>query len=139
MHAAEVVRGFFERVRSGANPDEAHRYMADRVLAHQVTAENETTVERSPAEYAAHVREMQDAFGPFRLVVEELIAQDDRVYVRWRQIGNHVGAAEGFQPTGKPVIEIASAVYRVADGKIAEYWMQIDREGIRVQLERNAQ
>ncbi|MBJ7988184.1 ester cyclase, partial [Bacillus cereus] len=28
-------------------------------------------------------------------------------------------------------------VYRVEDGKIAEYWIQIDRSGIQNQLERN--
>ncbi|NBD24194.1 ester cyclase [Paenibacillus glycinis] len=139
MSAADAVRGFFEQVRSGLNPDAAHLFMAERVLAHQVTSENEVTVERSPADYAAHVREMQEVYGPFAIVVEELIAQDDRVYVRWRQTGSHVGETDGFAPTGKPVVEIASAVYRVADGKIAEYWIQIDRQGIRTQLERNAE
>lgn len=45
---------------------------------------------------------------------------------------------DGFAPTGKPVIEIASAVYRIENDKIVEYWIQIDREGIRKQLEKNA-
>ncbi|SFI78738.1 SnoaL-like polyketide cyclase [Paenibacillus sp. UNC496MF] len=139
MNPIGVVRGFFEQVRSGRNPDAAAAFMAERVLARQVTAERETTVERSPADYAAHVREMKDAYGEFDLAVEELIAQGDRVYARWRQTGAHIGEVDGFAPTGKPVVELASAVYRVADGKIAEYWIQIDREGIRRQLERNAE
>jgi len=134
----EVVSQFFEKVRSGLEPDTAHQYMAEQVLAHQMTAENVTTVHRTPGNYADHVREMIEAYGTFTLEVQEMISQEDRVYVRWKQTGTHVGQVDGFAPTGKPIIEIASAVYRVDQGKIVEYWIQIDREGIRVQLERNA-
>ncbi|GLX66108.1 ester cyclase [Paenibacillus glycanilyticus] len=137
MNAADIVEQFFKRVRSGIEPDAAHEYMAARVAAHQVTAENETTVERSPDNYAEHVREMTRAYGAFLLQIEELLSSEDRVYVRWKQTGTHVGEVDGFAPTGKPVIEIASAVYRIEDGKIVEYWIQIDREGIRRQLENN--
>lgn len=138
MTSLEVIRLFFEEVRSGRNPDKALELMTDVVLAHQVKSEAPTTVERSPQNYADHVREMQAEWGNFELEIEEMLAQDDRVYVRWKQIGKHVGVADGFAPTGLPIIEIASAVYRLENGKIAEYWIQIDRAGIRAQLERNA-
>ncbi|NOU94423.1 ester cyclase [Paenibacillus sp. LMG 31456] len=139
MTTAEVVRQFFEKVRSGIEPDAAHNLMAKRVLAHQITAENEVTVERFPDNYADHVREMIEAYGTFSLNIEEFLVQDDRVYVRWKQVGVHIGEVDGFSPTSKPIVEIASAVYRVENDKIVEYWIQIDREGIRVQLERNAE
>ncbi|MCU6712126.1 ester cyclase [Paenibacillus sp. J5C_2022] len=137
MPAEKVVREFFEKVRSGQDPDAAHRLMADRVLAHQITSEDEVTVERSPVDYADHVREMLNVYGAFSIAINELLVQDDRVYVRWKQSGVHVGEVDGFLPTHKPVVQIASAVYRVENEKIAEYWIQIDREGIRIQLERN--
>lgn len=135
---SEIVRQFFEKVRSGLAPDSANLYMAEQVLAHQMTAENETTVRRTPANYADHVREMIAAYGDFHLEVQELIAQDDRVYVRWKQTGTHIGEVDGFPPTGQTIIEIASAVYRIENERIVEYWIQIDREGIRLQLQRNA-
>lgn len=137
MIPAEVVRYFFEKVRSGRELDAVHSLMADRVLAHQITSENEVTVERTPSSYADHVREMIEAYGLFTLSIQELLAQDDRVYVRWKQVGSHIGEVDGVSATGKPIVEIASAVYRVENSKIVEYWIQIDREGIRVQLERN--
>ncbi|MEW9698775.1 ester cyclase [Paenibacillus sp. SI8] len=133
----DIVRHFFEKVRSGLEPDTAKNYMADQVLAHQVTSEQETTVHRTPANYADHVREMLEAYGSFKLDIQEWIAQNDRVYVRWKQTGTHQGEIDGFAPTGKTIVEIASAVYRVDQGKIVEYWIQIDRAGIRAQLERN--
>ncbi|MEC0229058.1 ester cyclase [Paenibacillus alba] len=132
-----IIQQFFQDVRSGLQPDAAHLYMAEQVLAHQITSEEETTVHRTPANYADHVREMLAAYGAFKLEIQELLAQEDRVYVRWKQTGTHIGNVDGFAPTGKTIIEIASAVYRLENERIVEYWIQIDREGIRLQLQRN--
>ncbi|WP_339258893.1 ester cyclase [Paenibacillus sp. FSL R5-0713] len=137
MTTEQIVRSFFEEVRSGRNPDYASTVMAEQVLAHQVISEEEVTVTRTPSDYADHVREMIEAYGDFSLEIQELLTQGDKVYVRWKQIGNHVGDVDGYTPTNLPVIEIASAVYRVANERIAEYWIQIDRLGIEKQLERN--
>jgi predicted ester cyclase len=131
-----TVRQFMEVVRSGRDPDAASRYFAPVVQAHQVTSEGETTVARTPAEYAGHVRSFKEAFGDYRFDIEELIAQGDRVYVRWRQQGSHRGSIGGELPTEAPLTEIGSAVYRVAGGRIVEYWIQLDRKGLEVQLER---
>lgn len=137
MTPEQIVRAFFEEVRSGRNLDYADTLMAEQVLAHQVVSEEEVTVNRTPSEYADHVREMIQAYGEFSLEIQELIAQGDKVYVRWRQEGIHIGEVDGYAPTHRPVIEIASAVYRVENERIAEYWIQIDRLGIEKQLERN--
>ena len=133
-----TVRQFMEVVRSGRDPDAAANYFAPVVQAHQVTSEGESTVVRTPAEYAGHVRGFKEAFGDYRFDVEELIAQGDRVYVRWRQQGIHRGSIDDEAPTGAPLTEIGSAVYRVVDGRIVEYWIQLDRKGLEVQLERAA-
>jgi predicted ester cyclase len=45
---------------------------------------------------------------------------------------------DGYAVTGKPLVEVASAVYRVERGRIAEYWIQIDRFGMVEQLRRAA-
>lgn len=132
-----VVRKFFEEIRSGKNLHLAPQFMAEKVIAHQVQAENEICIERSSAEYASHVQEMLEAYGRFTVDIQEFISQQNRVYVRWKQTGTHIGEVDGFEPTGLPVIELASAVYRVEDGRIVEYWIQIDRAGIIAQFERN--
>lgn len=43
----------------------------------------------------------------------------------------------GNNPDYAVIIEIASAVYRIDNEKISEYWIQIDRAGIEKQLESN--
>jgi len=137
MTPEQIVKKFFEEVRSGNNPDYATELMADQVLAHQVTSEEELTVTRTPKDYADHVKEMVETYGDFSLEIQEFMVQGNKVYVRWKQVGTHVGEVDGYQPTNLPVIEIASAVYRIEEEKIAEYWIQIDRAGIENQLKRN--
>ncbi|MEU1839535.1 ester cyclase [Micromonospora chersina] len=129
-----VVRDFLRVVRSGADPSRADRLMAPTVVAHQVQAEDPATITRTPREYAEHVEEMLAAYGPFRLEIDELFGSGDKVYARWTQNGVHVGDVDGIAPTGRPVTQVTSCVYRVADGRIAEYWIQIDRWGLRAQL-----
>ncbi|SMB83441.1 ester cyclase [Deinococcus hopiensis] len=133
----EIVQQFLNEVRSGQAPDRVHDLMAPRVLAHQVVSEAPNTVERSPANYAEHIRAFLSVCGAFRFEVTELVVKEDRAYARWRQVGQHEGEVDGFAATGKPVVEVASAVYRVEDGRIVEYWIQVDREGMRRQLESN--
>jgi predicted ester cyclase len=135
---ARVVQGFLDVVRSGRQPGAVARYFAPQVRAHQVTSEGEATVVRTPAEYAAHVMEFITLFGPFDFQVIERLADGDRVYVRWRQRGRHLGSINGERPTGEPLTEISSAVYRVENGRIVEYWIQTDRKGLDVQLARLA-
>ena len=137
MTPEQIVKKFFEEVRSGNNPDYATELMADQVLAHQAISEEESTVLRTPTDYADHVKEMVEAYGDFSLEIQEFMVQGNKVYVRWKQVGTHVGEVDGFQPTSLPVIEIASAVYRIEEEKIVEYWIQIDRAGIEKQLNRN--
>ncbi|MFH8471813.1 ester cyclase [Streptomyces sp. NPDC018000] len=136
--AKDTVRQFLLQVRSGRRPDWADRFMAGHVLAHQVVSETPMVVERTPQQYAEHVQEMLDAYGTFELTVDELIAEGDRVYARWTQIGRHVGPIDHHAPTGAEVTAVTSAVYRIEDGLIVEYWIQIDRQGIAAQLEKAA-
>ncbi|MFD8010765.1 ester cyclase [Streptomyces sp. NPDC058955] len=138
INAKDTVREFLLQVRSGLHPDRAGRFMAGRVQAHQVVSEAPVVVERTPQQYTEHVQEMLDAYGAFTLTVDELIAEGDRVYARWTQTGHHVGAVDHHPPTGAQITATTSAVYRVEDGLIVEYWIQIDRQGITAQLEQAA-
>jgi predicted ester cyclase len=132
-----IIRLFLEQVRSGKQPDNAILFMADSILAHQMNAEEQTTVKRTPKNYADHVREFLKMYGNFTFEITELIADGDKVYARWRQTGKHLTEIDGYAPTGKPITEIASCVYRLENGKIIEYWIQIDRLGFDKQFQQN--
>ncbi len=132
-----IIRAFLETVRSGKSPDDAKQYMADSILAHQLNVENETTVKRTPENYASHIKEFLKMYGQFSFEIKEILADGDKVYARWIQKGKHISDIDGYLPTGKPINEIASSVYRLQNGKIVEYWIQIDRLGFEKQLQNN--
>lgn len=139
MSAKEIVRQFVTRVRGGLAPQEAALYLAPEVRANQlVSAQPGEVVMRTPANYQQHVEEFLAMFGNFRFELEELLADGDKVYARWRQYGHHLAKIDGFAPTGLPLITVGSAVYRVEDGKIAEYWIQQENSGLLAQLQANA-
>ena len=126
----EIVRQFLETVRSGKEPENTTKFMADTIYAHQMNAEEQTTVKRIPKNYTEHVKEFLKMYGNYSFEITELITDGDRVYARWIQKGKHLA-------TGKPLTETASCVYRLENGKIVEYWIQIDRLGFEKQLQQN--
>ncbi|WP_025133091.1 ester cyclase [Leucobacter sp. PH1c] len=130
----DTVTAFLETVRSGREPERAGEFLAPSVRAHQVRAAARETIDRSPANYTEHVAEMVDMFGAFEFSVDELLVDGDRAYARWIQRGAHVGDIDGHAPTGKQIETVGSAVYRVADGLIVEYWIQQDAAGLAAQL-----
>lgn len=118
-----VVLEFLNEVRSGKNPLSANKYMAAEVTANQVVSEDTHVIVRTPAQYAEHVLEMKAEYGAFTFEIDEVIAEGDKVFARWTQIGNGIR-------------ECASCVYRIESGLIAEYWIQIDRLGLQIQKNR---
>lgn len=137
-HQSEkIVRGFLQAVRSGNEPDSAAEFMADTVLAHQLNSENPEMIKRTPQNYAGHIREFLTLYGKYEFEITDLIANSDKVYVRWKQVGKHLADIDQYKATGLPLTEIGSAVYRIQNGKIAEYWIQLDRQGLELQLQQN--
>ncbi|MGF1704073.1 ester cyclase [Photobacterium makurazakiensis] len=139
MSVEEVVRGFIEQVRSGKNPNLVSQYLAPVVVAHQVVSGVSEAIERTPENYRRHVEEFLEAYGNFDLSIEEFLIQDQKVYVRWRQDGQHEGVIYGYEPTGLKLSTVGSAVYRVSENQIVEYWIQQENQGLREQLEANVE
>lgn len=67
-------------------------------------------------------------------VIEEIIAEGDRVCMRWRLQGTHEGHFFGIAPTGKKIDIWEFGVFRLADGKITEGWFMADEIGVLRQL-----
>ena len=79
------------------------------------------------------VRMIVDAFGQ-RFTVEDVIAEGDRVVVRWTGSGTHVGEFMGIPPTGRPFTISGIDIYRIADGTMVEHWHVVDQLALLGQL-----
>jgi predicted ester cyclase len=137
QQSEKIVRSFLQIVRSGKVPERAAGFMADTVIAHQMNSEKPGIIKRTPQNYTDHVKEFLALYGPYTFEITELIANNDKVYARWKQTGKHLADIGQYKATRLPLIEIGSAVYRINNGKIVEYWVQIDREGFDLQLQQN--
>jgi steroid delta-isomerase-like uncharacterized protein len=66
--------------------------------------------------------------------IEELVAEGDKVAVRWTVQGTHQGELLGVPATGRPAVFRGISIYRLAKGKIVEQWEQWDRLDLLRQL-----
>jgi steroid delta-isomerase-like uncharacterized protein len=74
------------------------------------------------------------AFPDFHVTTENVIAEADKVAVRWTVNGTHQGELMGIPPTGRPVSFTGITLYRFADGKIVEEWWSYDALGMMQQI-----
>ena len=72
------------------------------------------------------VRILTEALSP-TFTIEDMIAEGDRVVVRWTNRGTHVAPFLGIPPTGR-AFEIAGVdIYRVENNRLAEHWHVVDQ------------
>ncbi len=84
--------------------------------------------------FKAARRRRNAAFPDWSVSIEDLIAEGDKVVVRATGRGTHTGEFMGIAPTGKHISVTWIAIYRVANGKLAEHWQNIDDLGLMKQL-----
>lgn len=81
------------------------------------------------------VRLMHRTFPDFHVIVEDEIAEGDRVVQRLTVRGTHRGELLGVAPTGRPVEFSAIEINRAGpDGKFVEHWSSVDLLGLLHQL-----
>lgn len=66
---------------------------------------------------------MLTAAPDVQVTIEDMVAEEDKVVVRWIFRGTNAGASVmGAPPTGEPVTALGIGIYRIANGKIEEDW-----------------
>jgi steroid delta-isomerase-like uncharacterized protein len=68
-------------------------------------------------------------FPDTRHTVEQGIANDDIVVIRWLAKGTHQGDFQGYSPSGEPVTWTGINIFRFECGRIAESWSEVDGLG----------
>jgi steroid delta-isomerase-like uncharacterized protein len=71
------------------------------------------------------VEMLRNAFQP-RFTLEDMIAEGDRVVVRWTNRGTHVGEFMGIPPTGRAFCIPGIDIHRLSNGRLAEHWHVVD-------------
>ena len=74
------------------------------------------------------------AFPDLQLTIEDVIAEGETVMARWSCRGTHKGDLSGIAPTGKQFTISGVSIARLANGKLAEGWVNWDAQGLMQQL-----
>ncbi len=81
------------------------------------------------------VRKMlQKAFPDISWSIEELIATEDKVIIRFIERGTHEGEFMGIPATGNKYETSGISIRRIENGKVVECWEQLDLLGLMQQL-----
>ena len=86
-----------------------------------------------------HMYFQSTGFPDLALTIDDMVAEEDQVVVRYTFKGTHEGEYDDFRgkrhsPTGLRVKFSGIAIYRCADGKIVEVWDHVDWLGLYQQL-----
>ena len=84
--------------------------------------------------YKQAVNMYRTDWSDFRLTVEDMVAEGDKVAMRGTLRGTHKGEHMGIAPTGKELTLTAIAIRRFEGGKIVEEWVETDMLGLMQQM-----
>jgi steroid delta-isomerase-like uncharacterized protein len=78
--------------------------------------------------------QLRNAFPDIRFVIDDQVAEADRVVTHWTAKGTHQGTFKGIPPSGKRLNFTAIDINRIVNEKIVECWSKVDELGILKQL-----
>ena len=96
-------------------------------------AEGETEV-HGPPQLKPFVRNMRNAFPDFHIKIEDMMAEGDKVAVRFQVTGTHKGDGLGFPPTGNKIELTGMTIIRFERGQLVHGWNNWDQLGMLRQL-----
>jgi len=102
-------------------------------VGHEMVAVRPETP-RGPIGFKQFYGWLRSAFPDLRYAVDDVIAEGDRVVVRWTWKCTHKGDFMSIAPTGKQATVTGMAIYRVAGGKCVERWVELNLLGLLQQL-----
>ena len=89
---------------------------------------------RGPAGFTEIVVGLRTAFPDIHYTIEDIVAEDDKVAVRWTWSGIHEAAFRTFGPTGKAVSNTGAGIFRMKGGTIVAAALETDRLGFLQQV-----
>ena len=126
-----VVMRAFDECWNDRNLDACDTVFAHDFVTHDPFAAN---FPDGPAGMKARIGFFTSAFPDLKMTCDELLAEGDRVVVRWTGRGTHGGSLMGLPPTGRPVTVSGILIQRVEGGRIAESWGVVDRAAMMEQI-----
>jgi steroid delta-isomerase-like uncharacterized protein len=125
----EVVRRVYDEVLNKRNLNLVQELFRPDYVEHDPMPGQRTGLDGVNDRFGMLIKALDPHF-----TIEDLIAEGDRVVVRWTNSGTNVGDFFGIPATGRSFKIPGIDIYRMQDGKLAEHWHVVDVFGHMVQL-----
>ena len=126
----ELIYRWFEEVWNKGRIAAIDELLTEDCLAHGLGAAPLV----GPAGFKPVVQTLRTAFPDIRIVVEDIVAEGDKVAARAVVRGTHQGDYLGIPPTGRQIEVHGISFGRIKDGKISEAWNNYDFQGLKEQI-----
>ena len=123
-----IVRRLFEEVMKG------NLAIADELIAADYAQHSVFGIPDGREGFKQFFMAFAAAVPDAHFVIEDVIAEGDKVVTRFTVTGTQTGALQGIPPTGKKFAMKGIDIFRVVDGKIVEHWDAVDQLGMLQQL-----
>jgi steroid delta-isomerase-like uncharacterized protein len=126
-----LARRFIEEVWNKHNPAAAGEIIAPHYVLHDpATPEKVVGIEG----FKRFFHRYSSAFPDQHFTIQDLIAEGDRVVLRWEVEGTHTGPLAGIPPTGKRIRVTGITISRIENGRAVEDHINWDALGLMQQL-----
>ena len=126
-----IVHRFVAELWNAENPDAFDELVAADFISHNSTL-GEEALGREGLKQA--INDFQTALSGFKLNIEDMIAEGDKVVIRGVQRGTHASEIAGVPATGKENTATWIVILRIEDSKVVERWVNWDELGFMKQL-----
>lgn len=127
----QVIERLYKDVWNGENPNTAEELVHDAYVIHERELAEEL---QGPELYKALASSTRELFSDLTFTIEDVVAADAAVALRWTMEGTHDGPLYGVEPTGERVELTAIEINRFEDGQLIETWTQSDQLGLMEQV-----
>jgi steroid delta-isomerase-like uncharacterized protein len=126
-----IVRRYFNEIMSQGNLEVIDQLMADDFVI-KVAGLHDPF--RGPEGMKQFVTGLRSAFADMQFTIEELVAEGDRVACRFTSFSSHQGEFAGVPPSGNPVKDRGTDLFRIVNGKIVEVLVTDNALGVMQQI-----
>ena len=121
----ELVRRWFEEVWNKGRADAIEEMFDANGIAHGLSDDPENPI-KGPRDFKPFHTVFRDAFPNMMIVVEDMVAEGDKVAARCSVRAKHEGDFLGRSATESPVDFTGITIVRIYKGKIVEAWNNFD-------------
>ncbi len=133
-----IVRKLNDEVWNKGNLSAIDELVSPDYVVHETEANDDSIFGQNKQAGPEGVKQaawiLRTAFPDVQMTFDDLVAEGDRVVLRWTARATHSGPLGRIPPTGKRATVTGVWIDRLAGGKVVEEWQNWDLFGLLMQL-----